>query len=248
MEERDGEGKPALETHSLVKRFGSGAAEVTAVGNVSLRIATGEFTAVMGPSGSGKTTLMHLMAGLATPTEGRILLGGADITDMDEQRLTDLRRDRIGFVFQSFNLLPTHTAEQNILLPLKLAGKQPDRQYLAWLVHELGLQDRTGHKPSQLSGGQQQRVAIARALMSRPAVVFADEPTGALDISSGRSLLTHLRTACDDLGQTIVMVTHDPHAASYADRVVLLADGAVREQVDSPSADAVLTALSKLEP
>ncbi|HLU96729.1 MAG TPA: ABC transporter ATP-binding protein, partial [Thermobifida alba] len=215
----------ALRAVDLVKRFGEGETAVTAVAGVSLGFSRGEFVAVMGPSGSGKSTLMNLLAGLDTPTSGRVMVEDTDLSGLDDRRLTLLRRERIGFIFQAFNLLPTLTAEQNILLPLKLSGRRPDRSLFEEIVGALRLQDRLGHRPSEMSGGQQQRVAVARALLTEPAVVFADEPTGALDVSTGRELLGRLREACTRLGQTIVMVTHDPTAAAYADRVLLLSDG-----------------------
>ncbi|GAB3440023.1 ABC transporter ATP-binding protein [Streptomonospora sediminis] len=238
---------PILEAVDLAKRYGEGGAAVTAVDHVSFEFARGGFTAVMGPSGSGKSTLMHLLAGLDTPTSGRVILEGTDLTHMDDRTRTRTRRERIGFVFQAFNLLPTFTAEQNILLPLKLAKRRPNKAFFDEIVRDLRIEDRLAHRPGELSGGQQQRVAIARALLTRPAVVFADEPTGALDIAAGRELLARLRSACSDLGQTIVMVTHDPVAATYADQVLLLADGEVRGCIAQPTTDEILDSMKRLE-
>ncbi|MDE3720694.1 ABC transporter ATP-binding protein [Nocardiopsis sp. N85] len=234
---------PALRTEGLVKRYGEGPTAVTAVAGVDLAFPAGGFTAVMGPSGSGKSTLLHLLAGLERPTSGRVFIEGRDLTGLDDRGLTRLRRDRIGFVFQSFNLLPALTAEQNILLPLRLAGRTPAPGALKTLVTTLGLGERLRHRPSALSGGQRQRVAIARALITEPAVVLADEPTGALDVAAGRELLDHLRTACDELGRTIVMVTHDPLAAARADRVLLLADGALHGVLPRPAPHEILSAM-----
>ncbi|SHJ75142.1 putative ABC transport system ATP-binding protein [Nocardiopsis flavescens] len=238
---------PALEAVGLVKGFGTGEAAVTAVAGVDLALDRGEFVAVMGPSGSGKSTLMNLLAGLDTPTSGRVLIEGTDLSGLDDRGLTRLRRERIGFVFQAFNLVPTLTAEQNILLPLALAGRRPDRALLEDLVESLGLGDRLRHRPAELSGGQQQRVAVARALVTGPAVVFADEPTGALDVAAGRGLLERLRDAADRQGRTVVMVTHDPVAAAFADRVLLLSDGALHGVVERPTADTVLAAMARAE-
>jgi putative ABC transport system ATP-binding protein len=237
----------ALEAVDLVKRFGEGETAVTAVAGVSLGFSPGEFVAVMGPSGSGKSTLMNLLAGLDTPTSGRVLVEGTDLAGLDDRRLTRLRRERIGFVFQAFNLMPALTAEQNILLPLKLSGRTPDRAFFDEVVGSLRIRDRLGHRPSEMSGGQQQRVAVARALLTEPAVVFADEPTGALDVSTGRELLGRLREASTRLGQTIVMVTHDPVAATYADRVLLLSDGALHGTLERPTTDGVLAAMARAE-
>ncbi|HEU0164905.1 MAG TPA: ABC transporter ATP-binding protein, partial [Thermomicrobiales bacterium] len=207
----------------------------------------GRFTAIMGPSGSGKSTLMHCLAGLDTVSSGKVFLGGTDLTALDDTALTILRRQRIGFVFQSFNLLPAFTAEQNIMMPLTLAGiRKPDRHWFDTLVQTLGIGDRLKHRPSELSGGQQQRIAIARALLTRPDVVFADEPTGNLDSRSGSQVLEFLRGSTRDLGQTVVMVTHDPHAAAYADRVIFIADGELAGQLDQPTPDSVLNALRAL--
>jgi putative ABC transport system ATP-binding protein len=209
------------------KVYGSGETEVKALDAVSVAIPAGEFTAIMGPSGSGKSTLMHCLAGLDTLTSGRVFLDDVELSSLSDRKLTQLRRDRIGFVFQAFNLLPTLTAIENITLPMDLAGRKPDQAWVDQVVRVVGLGTRLGHRPSELSGGQQQRVAVARALASRPAVIFADEPTGNLDRSSGIEVLKFLRSAVDDLGQSIVMVTHDPHAASYADATLTLSDGRI---------------------
>ncbi|WP_073480966.1 ABC transporter ATP-binding protein [Streptoalloteichus hindustanus] len=230
----------------LEKVYGRGEAAVRALAGVTLDIHAGRFTAIMGPSGSGKSTLMHCLAGLDSATAGRVLLGDTDLTAMGDRQLTTVRRDRIGFVFQAFNLLPQLTAQENILLPLELAGRRPDQSWLDQVVDVLGLRQRLRHRPSELSGGQQQRVAVARALVTRPDVVFADEPTGNLDSRSGNELLGFLRRSVHDYGQTIVMVTHDPVAASYADRVVLLADGALAGDIYRPTPDTVLDALRRL--
>jgi putative ABC transport system ATP-binding protein len=236
----------AVTATDLVKVYGHGDTEVRALDRVSVSFHRGQFTAIMGPSGSGKSTLMHCAAGLDTVSGGSIRLGDTDLTRMSDKQLTKLRRSRVGFVFQSFNLLPTLTAAQNILLPLELAGQKPDRRWFAHVVGVLGLQDRLHHLPSQLSGGQQQRVACARALVSRPDVIFADEPTGNLDSRTGHEVLSFLRRSVRELGQTIVMVTHDPIAASYADRVVLLADGRVVGEIHDPTPDSVLYGLQRL--
>ena len=230
----------------LTKTYGAEDAAVHALEDVSVALDRGRFTAIMGPSGSGKSTLLHLLAGLDRPTSGEVYLGDTEITTLRDKRLTMLRRDRIGFVFQSFNLLPTMTAAENIVLPMRIAGRRPDAAFVASVVETVGLGDRLDHRPSQLSGGQQQRVAAARALASRPEIVFADEPTGALDSHSGAELLGFLRSAVDDLGQTIVMVTHDPNAAAYADRVLFLADGRIADEMQDPSAEAVLDYMKTL--
>ena len=228
------------------KTYGTGDAEVVALDDVSVEFASGAFTAIMGPSGSGKSTLLHAVAGLDTLTSGHAYVGDTDLATLSDKERTILRRDRLGFVFQAFNLLPTLTAEENITLPADLAGRRLDQDWLDTVVGTLRLGDRLQHRPSQLSGGQQQRVAVARALVSRPEVVFGDEPTGALDSRSSGELLRFLRTAVDELGQTVVMVTHDPAAASYADRVVFLADGRVVDEVLSPTREAVLETMKRL--
>jgi putative ABC transport system ATP-binding protein len=229
------------------KVYGSGDTQVHALSGVNVEFARGEFTAIMGPSGSGKSTLMHCLAGLDTASSGTVTIGDTELTALSDKEMTGLRRDRIGFVFQAFNLVPTLTALENITLPLDIAGRTPDKQWLDTVVDRLGLRDRLGHRPSELSGGQQQRVACARALAGRPDIVFGDEPTGNLDSRSSGEVLSILRTAADEFDQTVVIVTHDPRAASYADRVVLLADGAVIDQLASPTADAVLERMKKLE-
>ena len=211
----------------LHRRYGEGEAAVDALAGVTVAFPPGQFTAIMGPSGSGKSTLMHLLAGLDRPTNGTVVLDGVDLGGLDDKRLTTLRRDKVGFVFQAFNLLPVLTAEENVLLPLSIAGRRPDRDYYDQLVRTVGIDDRLTHRPAELSGGQQQRVAIARALVTRPAVLFADEPTGNLDSHSSGEVLDLLRRSVDELGQTVIMVTHDPQAAAYADRLVELEDGLV---------------------
>jgi putative ABC transport system ATP-binding protein len=230
----------AVRAEGAVKVYGTGRTEVRALAGVDLDIGAGRFTAVMGPSGSGKSTLMHCLAGLDTLSSGRILFGDTDLGRLSDRQLTLLRRDHIGFVFQSFNLVPTLTALENITLPSRLAKRKVPKDWLDSLIATVGLGDRVGHRPSELSGGQQQRVAVARALASRPTVVFADEPTGNLDSRSGAEILGLMRRAVDDLGQTIVMVTHDPSAAAHADRVVFLADGRVVDEMSEPSATRVL--------
>ncbi len=237
---------PAVRARALTKIHGQGAAAVTALDAVDLDVPPGSFTAVMGPSGSGKSTLMHLLAGLDDATSGQAFLGELEVTGLDDDALTELRRARIGFVFQDFNLLPMFAAEQNIRLPLQLAGASADEGWFQTLVHTLGIVDRLGHRPAELSGGQQQRVAIARALIAQPDIVFADEPTGALDSRSGVEVLSFLRRSVRELGRTVLMVTHDPAAASYADRVVLLADGQLAGQLDDPTPESVLAGLDAL--
>ena len=236
----------AVSAVDLVKVYGTGETAVRALDGVTVGFARAAFTAIMGPSGSGKSTLMHCLAGLDTATSGKALLGGTDLTAQPDKVLTKVRRERIGFVFQSFNLLPQLTAAQNITLPLDLAGTRAERGLFAHLVDVLGIGDRLDHRPSELSGGQQQRVALARALVSRPEVVFADEPTGNLDSRSGAEVLSFLRNSVRELGQTIVMVTHDPVAAAYADRVVLLADGRIAGEIDRPDRVSVTEALNDL--
>jgi putative ABC transport system ATP-binding protein len=230
------------------KVYGSGEAEVNALRGVDLAIERGRFTAIMGPSGSGKSTLMHCLAGLDTVTRGTIHIGDVQVTGLKDAGLTELRRDKVGFIFQQFNLLPTLTAEENILLPLAIAGRKPDPQWFDTVVGIVQLGDRLGHRPSQLSGGQQQRVAVARALLSRPEVVFADEPTGNLDSRAGADVLGFLRDSVRDHGQTVVMVTHDPTAAAYADRVTFLSDGQVVDELRDPTADEVLDKIKRLDP
>ncbi|GLY20936.1 ABC transporter ATP-binding protein [Micromonospora sp. NBRC 101691] len=236
----------AVAAVDVVKVYGRGETAVRALDGVSVGFGRGRFTAIMGPSGSGKSTLMHCLAGLDTATSGQVLLGGTDLTRQSDRVLTRVRRERIGFVFQSFNLLPQLTAEQNVTLPLDLAGRDVDRELLDHLVGVLGLGDRLAHRPSELSGGQQQRVALARALVSRPEVVFADEPTGNLDSRSGAEVLGFLSSCVRTLGQTVVMVTHDPVAAGYADRVVLLADGRIAGDLDRPDGATISAALRDL--
>jgi putative ABC transport system ATP-binding protein len=220
--------------HALERTYGEGATLVRALAGVDVTFPAGRFSAIMGPSGSGKSTLMHCLAGLDRPTAGTVVLDGVALEGLDDGRLTALRRDRVGFVFQSFNLLPVLSAEENVLLPLTIAGRKPDRAWVRELVEAVQLQDRLHHRPSELSGGQQQRVAIARALVHKPAVVFADEPTGNLDSTSSAEVLALLRHAVDALGQTVVMVTHDAAAAAYADRLLVLADGRIVHDGDAP--------------
>ena len=219
--------------------FGEGDAAVHALDGVSVGFPKGRFTAVMGPSGSGKSTLMHILAGLDSPTQGSVVIDGEEITDLDDRRLTELRRDKIGFIFQFFNLLPVLSAEENIRLPLSIAGREPDRELFDKLVSAVNLGDRLSHRPSELSGGQQQRVAVARALISKPAVVFADEPTGNLDSNASEEVLALLRRAVDEFGQTVVMVTHDASAASVADRVLVLVDGKIVEDTHAGTPEQV---------
>src|SRR5689334_19454225 len=230
----------AARAENLVKRYGSGQAAVTALDRVSIEIPAGSFIAVMGPSGSGKSTLLHCMAGLDTADSGQVWIGGEEITSMPDRQLTRLRRDRIGFVFQAFNLLPVLSAADNITLPLDIAGRTADQAWLSTVIGTVGLNDRLRHRPNELSGGQQQRVAIARALASRPEIVFADEPTGNLDSKASAEVLGLLRRSVREFGQTVVMVTHDPAAASYANRVIFLADGRVAGGLDRPTPGSVL--------
>jgi putative ABC transport system ATP-binding protein len=236
----------AARAEGLSKFYGSGDAAVAALDDVSVAVGAGQFTAIMGPSGSGKSTLLHMLAGLDRPTSGEVYLGDTEITSLNDKALTLLRRDRIGFIFQSFNLLPTMTAAENIVLPMRIAGRKPDEHWVASIVETVGLTGRLSHRPSELSGGQQQRVAAARALASKPQIVFADEPTGALDSKSGAELLAFLRKAVTELGQTVVMVTHDPTAASYADRVIFLADGHIVDEMHAATADEVLDYMKHL--
>jgi putative ABC transport system ATP-binding protein len=237
---------PAVQATGLSRRYGDGEGAVHALRGVTLEVPSGQYTAVMGPSGSGKSTLMHLLAGLDRPTDGRVHVGGADITEMADTQLTKLRREHVGFVFQAFNLLPTLTAEENILLPARIAGRRLDRAAVDALIERVGLTDRRDHKPSELSGGQQQRVAVARALVTRPTILFADEPTGNLDSRAGAEILTLLREAVDEDGQTILMVTHDPRAAAQADRVLFLADGRIVRDMAEPTEDDVLAAMAEI--
>jgi putative ABC transport system ATP-binding protein len=239
---------PALEAVGLSKVYGSGTAAVTALDGVDLTFDAGRFHAVMGASGSGKSTLLHCLAGLDRPTAGTVRIGGTDVSGLNDRQLTLLRRDHVGFVFQKFNLLPVLTAAENIALPVTIAGARPDRRWFDQVVAAVGLTDRLGHRPSELSGGQQQRVAVARALITKPWVVFADEPTGNLDSRSGAEVLGLLRDAVAVLEQTVVMVTHDPHAAARADRVVFLRDGRYAHEVRRPTADAVLDVMARLDP
>jgi putative ABC transport system ATP-binding protein len=225
------------------KVYGRGEAEVRALDHVTVDFETGRFTAIMGPSGSGKSTLMHALAGLDTLTSGSVLIGETDLGRLNDKKLTQLRRDHIGFVFQSFNLIPTLTAAENIVLPMKLAGRKPEKSWFDNVVETVGLRSRLSHRPSELSGGQQQRVAVARALASRPQIIFADEPTGNLDSRTGAEILNFMRQAVRELGQTIVMVTHDPVAASYSDRAVFLADGQIVDELSDPTSDTILSAL-----
>jgi putative ABC transport system ATP-binding protein len=239
--------RPAIvSARDVVRRYGEGDAAVHALRGVSVEIAEGRLTAVMGPSGSGKSTLMHILAGLDQATSGAVTVADTDITGLDDAALTTLRRDHIGFIFQFFNLLPMLTAAENIALPLKLAGAKPDPAWLAEIVETVGLGDRLGHRPSELSGGQQQRVAVARALVSRPSVMFADEPTGNLDSTTSGEILGLLRRSVDTLGQTTVMVTHDAHAAAIADRVLFLADGDIVRDLGPSSSQEILATLGEV--
>jgi putative ABC transport system ATP-binding protein len=239
--------QPAARAEGLRKIYGSGDATVEALRGVSLELQGEEWTAIMGPSGSGKSTLLHLLAGLDRPTDGKVFLGDIDLTTLSDKQLTQLRRDRVGFVFQAFNLIPTLTAAENITLPLDIAGRDVDRKWFDQVVDTIGLRDRLSHRPAELSGGQQQRVAGARALVTRPAIIFADEPTGNLDSKSGEEILSFLRSAVDDHQQTIVMVTHDPRAASFADRIVFLADGLIVSEMREPTSDRILDEIKRLE-
>jgi putative ABC transport system ATP-binding protein len=236
-------GETVVQGHALAKRFGRGTSAVAALRGVDVAFRRGSFTAIMGPSGSGKSTLMHILAGLDRPSEGWVEIAGTRLDRLNDRDLTLLRRRRVGFIFQSYNLLPVLSAEENITLPLRIGGKRVDRDWLDTLVESVGLGDRRSHRPSELSGGQQQRVAVARALITRPAVVFGDEPTGNLDSVSSREILELMRQAVDDLGQTIVMVTHDPSAATFADRVVFLVDGRISGVEERPTIDTVLDRL-----
>ena len=237
----------AARATSLSKIYGTGDTRVTALDAVDVEIETGRFTAIMGPSGSGKSTLMHCLAGLDSVSGGEVWIGDVELSGLSDKNLTKLRRDAVGFVFQAFNLVPTLSALENITLPLDIAGRKPDQEWLDTVIDTVGLRDRLGHRPSELSGGQQQRVACARALASRPTIVFADEPTGNLDSRSGAEVLGFLRRSVDEFGQTIVMVTHDPGAASYADRVLFLADGRIVDEMLEPTAARVLERMSAFE-
>jgi putative ABC transport system ATP-binding protein len=245
---QQGASSPALVTATgVTRRYGvDGDICVKALRGVSLDVASGKLTAVMGPSGSGKSTLMHILAGLDRPNEGVVTIAGTDITELDDTALTKLRREHIGFIFQFFNLLPMLTAEENVILPLKLAGEKPDREWVGELTTRVGLSDRLSHRPSELSGGQQQRVAIARALVSRPTVMFADEPTGNLDSTTSGEILEVLRDSVTSLGQTTVMVTHDAHAAAIADRVLFLADGLIVKDIGRSSAHQIIEAMEQV--
>ncbi|ATW48857.1 ABC transporter ATP-binding protein [Streptomyces xantholiticus] len=230
----------AARATDLSKVYGQGETQVVALDHVSVDFRQAEFTAIMGPSGSGKSTLMHCVAGLDSFSSGSVRIGDTELGSLKDKQLTQLRRDKIGFIFQAFNLLPTLTAQENITLPMDIAGRKPDQEWLQRVIDMVGLRDRLSHRPTQLSGGQQQRVAVARALASRPEIIFGDEPTGNLDSRSGAEVLGFLRNSVRELGQTVVMVTHDPVAASYADRVIFLADGAIVDEMHNPSADGVL--------
>jgi len=228
-----------------VKVYGHGESEVRALDGVTVEFTKGMFTAIMGPSGSGKSTLMHCVAGLDTLTGGQVFIGDVDLSGLSEKQLTRLRRDRIGFIFQAFNLVPTLTAAENITLPMDLAGSKPDQAWFDSVISTVGLGDRLAHRPSELSGGQQQRVAVARALASRPQIIFADEPTGNLDSRAGAEILSFMRSAVREMGQTIVMVTHDPVAAAYSDQVLFLADGHIVDELTQPTADSVLDRMKR---
>ena len=238
---------PAARVVKLTKTYGTGPARVVALDEVDVELYRGEFTAIMGPSGSGKSTLMHCAAALDSATSGSVFIGDIDLSRLKDKELTRLRRDEIGFVFQSFNLVPTLTAEENILLPLSIAGRKPDRDWYDSVIETVGLGPRLEHRPNELSGGQQQRVAVARALASRPSIVFADEPTGNLDSRSGAEVLSLLRRSVDEFGQTIVMVTHDPVAAAYTDRVIFLADGKVVDELRRPDREQVLEHMTRMD-
>ena len=243
----DTETEVAARAVEAVKTYGEGEAAVHALAGVTVDFPSRRFTAIMDPSGSGKSTLMQCVAGLDRLTSGQAFVGDTELSTLDKTHLTLLRRDRLGFIFQQYNLIPTLTAEENILLPLTLAGKDPDREWFDTIVDTVGMRDRLGNLPSQLSGGQQQRVAVARALVPRPDIVFADEPTGALDSRTGIEILSFMRRAVDETGQTIVMVTHDPHAASYADNVLFLADGQIIDEMPDPTTDRVLDRMKRFE-
>ncbi|MFJ8789979.1 ABC transporter ATP-binding protein [Streptomyces sp. NPDC102462] len=237
----------AARATELSKIYGQGETQVVALDRVSVDFRQAEFTAIMGPSGSGKSTLMHCVAGLDTFSSGSVRIGETELGSLKDKQLTKLRRDKIGFIFQAFNLLPTLTALENITLPMDIAGRRPDKQWLDTVIQMVGLSDRLGHRPSQLSGGQQQRVAVARALAAKPEIIFGDEPTGNLDSRSGAEVLGFLRNSVRELGQTVVMVTHDPVAAAYSDRVVFLADGRIVDEVYGPTADSVLDRMKRFD-
>lgn len=247
MTDADSRGTIAARAQQLTKAYGEGETRVVALDSVDVEIGRGQFTAIMGPSGSGKSTLMHCLAGLDTVSSGQSWIGETEITGLKDKELTRLRRDNIGFIFQAFNLLPTLTALENITLPMDIAGRKPDKQWLDNVIETVGLRDRLKHRPSELSGGQQQRVACARALASRPEIIFGDEPTGNLDSRSGAEVLGFLRRSVNELGQTIVMVTHDPNAASYSDRVLFLADGRIVDEMLRPTSDAVLERMKRFD-
>jgi len=236
----------AAMARNATKVYGSGEALVRALDDVTIDFPSGRFTAIMGPSGSGKSTLMHCLAGLDTLSSGSVWIGAAELSELNDRQLTQLRRDHVGFIFQAFNLVPTLSALENITLPSALAGRKPDRAWLDHVVDTVGLRSRLSHRPSELSGGQQQRVAVARALASKPQIIFADEPTGNLDSRTGAEILSFMRKAVREFGQTIVMVTHDPTAAAYADRAVFLADGRIVDEIDAPTANTVLDRIKKL--
>jgi len=237
---------PAARAVGATKVYGSGATEVRAIDGIDVEFGKGAFTAIMGPSGSGKSTLMHCVAGLDRLTSGQVFIGDTEVSALNDRQLTHLRRDQVGFVFQAFNLVPTLSALQNVTLPMILAGTKPDQVWLDEVIDAVGLRDRLSHKPSELSGGQQQRVAVARALANRPEIVFADEPTGNLDSKAGADILTFMRRAVDELGQTIVMVTHDPLSAGYADRAVFLVDGKVVDEMAEPTPARVIDEIKRL--
>ncbi|HEX8076159.1 MAG TPA: ABC transporter ATP-binding protein [Thermoleophilaceae bacterium] len=241
-------GAPVVTAQDVTRRFGEGDTAVDALRGVSLQVTPGQLTAVMGPSGSGKSTLMHLLAGLDRPTSGTVSIAGTEITQLDDTELTKLRRARIGFIFQFFNLLPMLTAEENLLVPMRIAGEEPEQDWYRDLIGKVGLGDRLSHRPSELSGGQQQRVAIARALVSRPTIVFADEPTGNLDSTTSGEILDLLRSMVDGFGQTVLMVTHDPQAAAIADRILFIGDGRLVHDVGRSSADEIVRTMEELRP
>ncbi|MCL3820365.1 ABC transporter ATP-binding protein [Aeromicrobium wangtongii] len=241
-------GAVAARTVGASKVYGRGDAAIHALDDVTVDVAASEFTAVMGPSGSGKSTLVHCMAALDTPTSGSVYIGDTEISTLDDEGLTRLRRDQVGFVFQEYNLIPTLTGKENILLPMDIAGRKPDREWYDTVVDAVGIRDRLGHRPAEMSGGQQQRIACARALMGRPSIVFADEPTGNLDSVAGAAILAFLRRSVTDFGQTVVMVTHDPIAASYTDRVIFLRDGKIVGELRSPTTQLVMERMAALQP